>query len=82
MVEETEHSASKPTLKRGRSEDPEVTLKHTSSSDLRPEDLDPKIVHDVVPVSSLPPLPLPKKPRPDTWNLDGILGDDDDDDSE
>ena len=78
VAKETEHSTSRPSLKRDRCEEDEVTSKHTSPSESRPEDIDPKVVHDVVPVSSRPPLP--KKPRADTWDLDNMLGDDDDSD--
>ena len=79
-VEENEQSASKPTLKRGRHKDPEVTSKHTSSGDLGLDDLDPKVVHNAVPVRTLPPLS--KKQRQDPWDLDILDGDEDDDDSE
>ena len=72
-VEETEQSTSKHS-KCDRSEDDEVTSKHTSSTGPRPEDIDPRVALDVVPISSRPP----KKPCTDTWNLDNMLDDDDD----
>ena len=61
--------------KRDRSEEDDVTSKHFSPSDPRTKDIDPKVAHDVVPISSRPPLP--KKPCADTWNLDNMLDDDD-----
>ena len=73
IVEETDHSTSRHSLKHGRSEDEEVTSKHTSSTDLKLEDVDPKLALDVAPISARPP----KKPRNDTWDLDEVLGDDD-----
>ena len=51
-----------------------MTSKHTSSTNLRLEDVDPMLALDVSPISARPP----KKPRNDTWNLDEVLGDDDD----
>ena len=70
-AEETEQSTSKHSK---RDEDDEVTSKHTSSTDPKPEDIDSGMVLDVVPISSRPP----KKPRIDAWNLDTMLDDDDD----
>ena len=70
-VEETEQSTSKHSK---RDEDDEVTSKHTSSTDPRPEDIDSGAALDIVPLNSHPP----KRPRVDAWNLDTMLDDDDD----
>ena len=74
MAEETELRTSRHSLKRCRSEDDEVTSKHTSSTDPRLEEVDSRLALDIAPIRSCPP----KKPRNDTWNLDEVLGDDDD----
>ena len=70
MAEETEQSTSKHSK---RDEDDEVTSKHTSSTDLKPEGVDSGAALDVIPINSRPP----KRPRIDAWNLDTMLDDDD-----
>ena len=50
-----------------------MTSKHTSSTNLKLEDVDPRLALDVAPMSARPP----KKPRNDTWDLDNMLDDDD-----
>ena len=73
--EETELSTSRHSLKRGRSDDDEVTSKHTSLTELRLEAAGPETALEVTPISSRPPLS--KKLRSDAWDLDEMLDDDD-----
>ena len=71
IAEETEHSSSKHSPKHSRSEEEEVTSKHTSSTDLGAEDANPSQGLNVPPLDSRPP----KKQRKDAWDL--ALDDDD-----
>ena len=71
LAEETKQSTSKHSK---RDEVDEVTSKHISSTDPKPEDVDSGAALDIVPISSRPP----KRPRTDAWNLDNMLDDDDD----
>ena len=74
-LEETELSTTRHSLKRGRSDDDEVTSKHTSLNELRLEAADPEKALEVTPISSCPPLH--KKLRADAWDLDDMFDDDD-----
>ena len=74
-IGDTELGTSRHSPKRGRSEDDEVTSKHTSSAELRLEVTDPKSALEVTPISSCPPLR--KKLRSDVWDFDEMFEDDD-----
>ena len=76
IAEETEHSTSLRSSKRGRQDDEEVTSKHTSSGDLIRDEGHSKEVLNVSPISSHPPPA--KKVRSDAWDIEVL----DDDDSE
>ena len=75
VAEETDHSTSLRSSKRGRPDDDEATSKHTSSGDVIVDEFQSKTVLNVSPISSRPPPA--KKIRSDAWDLE-ILDDDDD----
>jgi hypothetical protein len=75
VAEETDHSTSLRSSKRGRPDDDEATSKHTSSGDVIVDEGQSKPVLNVSPISSR--LPPAKKIRSDAWDLE-ILDDDDD----
>ena len=76
IAEETEHSTSLPSFKRGRQDEEEVTSKNTSSGDFFLDEDHPKQVLSVSPLSSRPPPA--KKIRSNAWDIEEL----DDDDSE
>ena len=77
--EDAEQSGSKAPRKRGRSEDlgDEATSRNTSSSEAATEGLNPKVVHDIVPLNTLHPPPLKKLRQESPWDLDALEEDDD-----
>ena len=74
IAEETEHSTSLRSSKRGRQDDEEVTSKHTSSGDFVLDEGHSKEVLNVSPISSRPPPA--KKIRSDALDIE-VLDDDD-----